>query len=262
MENRNIYKMDDFLIISSYIMIIPIVFLAWPWLKMVTTYEDLTTFFQDAPALLGQRISAIILYALGTVSSQLVGRIIRFKEKQSLEILDTLEFYKITTIEQLSTQLGMAESKVKSLVKKMSRIPSLGIHIENDNVTIGQIHEKPAVKDYRTFSTTQTTDSQTGFTGGLDNEKPVEGGHEDISFKDAFKKAASDPELTDEQRRDVLKKAAQSFITLKGQPEGRGKKFNVILFIILFITPLWPIALVYAISFAIKQNKVMKERQN
>ncbi len=111
--------MDDFLIIASYLMILPLVFIAWPWLKTISSFESLTLFFKTGPEVLGPRLSALVLYGCGAISAQIVGRIIRFKEKQSLEILDTLQFYKKTTIEQLSTQLGMSESKISSLVKKL-----------------------------------------------------------------------------------------------------------------------------------------------
>lgn len=227
MENRNIYKMDDFLIIISYLMIIPLTFLAWPWLKNMTEYENLTKFVADAPAVLGSRLSAMALYLLGAVSSQLIGRVIRFGEKQSLEILDTLQFYKKTTISQMSSQLGMSESKISSLVKKMSRISSLGISFDGEIVAIGQKIEESVTSNFNSYSSPSTPEK---------SEVP------------------SDKNLTDQERREQFKKVALNFAGKKGFTTANGKKFNFVLFIILFITPLWPIALIYAISFAVKQK--------
>ncbi|MBI9098289.1 MAG: hypothetical protein JEY91_07410 [Spirochaetaceae bacterium] len=235
--------MDDFLIICSYIMIIPLVVLAWPWLRSITEFDSLSDFFLTAPAVLAPRLSAIILYGAGAVSSQVIGRIIRFQEKQSLDILDTLQFYKNTTIPKLSSQLGMAESKISALLKKMSRISSLGIRIEGEQVSIGQIIETPSspqessTEDFKDF---------------------------DLGFQEAIKKAAeSGRDMTDDQKKEEFKKIAQSFMGKGIASDGKGKKFNIALFIILFLTPLWPVALVYAISFALKQQKaVMADKNN
>jgi hypothetical protein len=252
MENRNIYKMDDFLIISSYVMIVPLLVLAWPWLKTVTTHESLSIFIMVAPAFLGPRLTAIILYGCGAVSAQIIGRIIRFKEKQSLEILDTLQFYKKTTIPQLSSQLGMAESKISALVKKMSRISSLGIQFDGENVSIGQKTESSATDKYSSYNTPESAEHKQTIVDST-VEKEFEGF--DQGFKEALKNAATNENMTDEQKKEELKKVAQTFMGGKQQSGGTGKKFNVVLFIILFITPLWPIALIYAISFAVKQHK-------
>ena len=51
MENRNIYKMDDVLIILSYLMLIPCAFFAWPWLRTLQDAADINSFFSSAPGL-------------------------------------------------------------------------------------------------------------------------------------------------------------------------------------------------------------------
>ncbi len=245
MENRNIYKMDDFLIISSYLMIIPLTILAWPWLRNITGYENLTQFFMEAPSILGPRLTMMALYLFGGLSSQLIGRVIRYGEKQSLEILDTLQFYKKTTIGQLSSQLTMSESKVSSLVKKMSRISSLGISFDGENVTIGQKMEDPATRNYNSYSSPSIP-----VEDEISSESPLEesGKSENfnMSFKEALLNATSDKNMSEEERKEQFK---------KGLTGTTGKKFNFVLFIILFMTPLWPIALIYAISFVVKQKK-------
>lgn len=256
MENRNLYKMDDFLIICSFLMIIPLLVLAWPWLKTVTEFESLSDFFLTAPQLLAPRLPAILLYTTGAISSQIIGRIIRLKEKQSLEILDTLQFYKKTTIIQLSSQLGMTESKITSLVKKMSGISSLGITLEGDSVSIGQKPDIPEAADFSSYINTVSGSPDQTAENIKSEEEPESF---DLSFKEALQKAASQKDLSDEQRREELKKVARNYMGGKQNADGKGKKFNIVLFIILFITPLWPIALIYAISYAVKQQKAALE---
>ena len=255
MENRNLYKMDDFLIIISYLMIIPILVIAWPWLKSLTDFESIGAFFQSAPVLPGPRLSAIIMYGTGAVSSQIVGRVIRFKEKQSLEILDTLNFYKKTTVSQLSSQLNIAESKIISLVKKMTRIPSLGISIEGEIVTIGQKTETAMPDNFSSFTSANKESENT-----VSQEEVINPAGMDL--KDIVKNTASRSDLTDEQKKEEFKKVAQNFLNIRQTPAAGGKKFNIILFIILFVTPLWPIALVYAITFVIKQKKALTDKQD
>ena len=149
MENRNIYKMDDFLIILSYLMIIPTAFFAFPWLETLPEATDPVTFLESAPLLLGGRLNTVILYAAGVVCVQFLGRLIRFKEKQSLKILDALGHSGKTSIRQLSMTTGLSESKVRSLSRKLSRIPSLEITLEDDKVSRGRkksIYERPEYK--------------------------------------------------------------------------------------------------------------------
>ena len=186
--------MDDFLIIISYLMVIPLIVLAWPWLSAFSNFTEINDYFQAAPVILGSRLNAIIIYGAGAVSSQIAGRIIRFKEKESLKILDTLNFYKKTTVSQLSSQLEMPESKVSSLVRKMSRISSLGICIEGEQITIGLHKEHPATEDnYSSFSSSEASAS------------PL------ISqFEKVVNQVKSGSDIKDAHNSEELKKAAQN----------------------------------------------------
>jgi len=265
MENRNIYKTDDFLIIISYIMIIPLALIAWPWLRTFGEFNSLSDFFTAAPGLLGPRLTALILYGSGAISAQLIGRVIRHGEKKSLEILDTLQFYKNTTISQLSTQLDLSEARVSKLVKKMSRISSLGIHVSGDQVTIGSAAAEPA--GYGSYSSTQKYSSPAFEKEPKPEPEPVEQEQTtsepsfDVDFKEALKRA-SNKDVSDEQRREELKNLAAAFRGKPGSKKEGEKKFNFFLFIFLFLTPLWPVALVYAISFAVKQQKAALADRN
>lgn len=212
MENRNIYKTDDFLIISSYIMIIPIGLLAWPWLKTFGEFDRLLPWLTSASGTLGTRLSALGLYFCGALASQIAGRIIRHGEKESLEILDTLQFYRNTTVSQLASQLDMPPARVSKLVKKMARISSLGIEISGESLSLDKMAGQNAPPKEYGAPASGTSEESTGEKEAAENS------------------------------------------TEQLYP-GERKKFNFILFIFLFLTPLWPLALVYAITYGVKQQK-------
>ncbi|MBN2659416.1 MAG: hypothetical protein JXR86_20335 [Spirochaetales bacterium] len=258
MENRNIYKTDDLLIIISYIMIIPLAVIAWPWLRTIGDYDSLKDYFLSAPMVLGPRLLALALYGSAAISSQIIGRIIRHGERQSLEILDTLQFYKNTTVSQLSSQLDLSEAKVTRLVKKMSRIRSLGITVSGEQVAIGAA--APESAGYNTYRSVPAYEKPVQEEKTFPSEEPESTSFES-DFKEAMKKA-TDKSLTEEEKKEELKNLAATFTGIGGKPKEGAKKFNFILFIFLFLTPLWPIALVYAISFAVKQQKTALSDRN
>lgn len=248
MENRNLYKMDDLLIIVSYIMIVPIIVIAWPWISSYGNYENLTDFFLAAPNTLGHSLLTIGSYAAGALCSQITGRIIRFQEKQSLVILDTLNYYKKTTITQLASQLSMSESKISSLVKKMSRIPSLGIVFDGDNVTIDQKAESDM---YAGFSSSPGSEQRPA-----EPSKPENSDKQKIkSFTDLEEQFEKLKNMDENQNPEDMKKATASFLETKLSPKIGGKKINIVLIIFLFMTPLWPLSLVYIIRAVFKLRK-------
>ena len=147
MENRNIYKMDDVLIIASFLMLIPTAFFAWPWLITIQYAEDPKLFLLSAPEILGNRLNTVILYGVGVVLSQLIGRLVRFKEKQSLKILDAMQYSRKTSVDELSMSTGISAPRIRTLVRKLARIPSLNISLQGNVVSMGSKknpYERPA----------------------------------------------------------------------------------------------------------------------
>jgi len=279
-ENRNIYKMDDILIILSYVMLVPVIFFAWPWLKTAQEFTNLGEFFSSAPAVLGSRLSAVAMYGSAAVCSQLVGRIIRFKENQSLKIIDALGYSGRIPVSQLSSQLNMSESRVRSLVGKMAKMPALNIVLEGDMVSVGRKQQTPSSQT----AAYQREYVQPASPGTPAAEAPVSqpdeatetgtaaGGaarsKEDIERE--IKEMMQDKTIPMQEKLQRLRAYGSEHPELKkvpgmtktpgvpGTQEGeKPKKFHLILFIFLFITPLWPIAIIYAISYAVKQRKAL-----
>lgn len=288
MENRNIYKMDDVLIIVSYLMLLPAAYFAWPWLRTIQDATDLSLFVQSAPTLLGSKLTMVLSYTVGAVSSQIVGRMIRFKEKQSLKILDAMGYSGKTTIDQLANTCGMSASRVRSLVKKLAKIPSVNITLEGEKVVQGSrkrtAYERPEYKvqnpsdSPEKFSSVgeQTTETLSMKVNGKDinnKEMPLEvqGIMKDSSLNliQKIKKiqefTQAHPEMNTEGMESLKKihtmvsgdnKIENMGKAVEGkEAEGTRKKFKTILFVILIMSPLWPIAIIYAITYAVKQKK-------
>ena len=293
MENRNIYKMDDVLIIASYVMLIPTAFFAWPWLKTFQDAGDIQHFLQSAQVILGSRLNMAIMYAAGCLAAQFVGRIVRFKEKQSLKILDAMRYSGKTTVDQLAVSVGMSSSRVRSLVKKLSRIPSLNLTLDGDRVYQGARKNPYQRPDYRAGEAPKAARSpasgiEPGRTEMLEkpgaSELPISGRgsstetdakakgmpreleaimkDRSLGVLEKIKKlqeyGKTHPEYTQEDLKSLTMKSRGQTPTAAKKGSGEGgeqKKFNIILFVILFLTPLWPIAIIYAITFAVKQKK-------
>ncbi len=288
MENRNIYKMDDVLIIASFLMLIPMGFFAWPWLKEFQNYDDFMIFVQSAPKYLGGRLGTVILYGVGAVTAQLVGRGVRYKEKQSLKILDALEYSRKSTVDQLALSTGLSAPRIRTLVRKLSRIPSLNISLEGNNVLIGsrknpyersaESYERKPVSPARESGSSSSgteasvvqppvyeTPRESSPKGEVPSEleaimkDPQLGVIEKIRKLQEYGKAH--PEYSQEDLKRMTQKYSGSMMKspLTSSSDGKGskKKFPIILLVILFMSPLWPVALIIVILTIIKQRKSM-----
>ncbi len=298
MENRNIYKMDDFLIILSYLMILPTLFFAWPWLSTLPEAVEPATFLKSAPLILGARFNTVLLYAVGVVCVQFLGRMIRFKEKQSLKILDALGFSGKSSISQLSMTTGLSESKVRSLAGKLSRISSLEISVEDDKVSRGRkksIYERPeykvqdqyTVKEDRLQDGTPIRDSsfQEDRGAAIPGPFPMKErgkGAADKDMPEELKSILKDPTLSMLQKLKTIqefskshpdmnpadrKKAAEFLKPSPGVVAGSGnrgsgepprpKTYKLVLFGLLMMSPLWPVAVIMAIIYVIKNKETL-----
>ena len=287
MENRNIYKMDDFLIILSYLMILPTLFFAWPWLRTLPDAVEPVTFLESAPLILGARFNTVLLYAAGVVCVQFMGRIIRFKEKQSLKILDALGHSGKSSIRQLSMTTGLSESKVRSLARKLSRISSLEISVEDDKVSRGRkksIFERPKykVQDQRIPEAEVFNESFVSGEGDSSESVSMKINGRKVDDKDIppeVQAIMKDPSLGLIARMKKIQEYTEAHPELNGEGvenlkkinsfvDKRGfsktgdtpkdlpqpKKYKIILFALLMMSPLWPVAIIMAIVYVIKNK--------
>jgi hypothetical protein len=224
MENRNIYKMDDVLIVASFLMLIPAAYFSWPWLKILPQAEDISTYILSAPEVLGIRLNMVFLYLGGAVLAQLMGRLIRKQEKQALDVLDTILYMRNTTVDQLAANLAMPKNKVKKIIRKLTGIRSLNISLEGDSVKMDSpLSGTPVTK----------TPAPSPAPAAVLSENQSQSVH----------RADLEAKLKD-----------SSFESMSPEQQKKVKK-NAILMVILFMTPLWPVALIMVIVFVVRQAK-------
>ena len=283
MEKRNIYKTDDVLIIGSFLMLLPALFFSWPWLSGLAAAPDLAAYVRSTPELLGGNLIVTAAYLSGALFSQILGRILRHREKQTLDILDTVMYMGQASITQLAGNLAMPEGKVRKLAERLCRIRRLGLRLEGDMIS-RQAMPSPAPFTPPEPKPVRNTESEDGVSA---SEKPdgapsVNPGS--ITGAAAFKTKQGSlvqlsPELRDylkNDKSDIFSKLEQisriaetggeitpeELEKASGEDMGKPKisQGKIILLFILFMTPLWPIPLVILIVQAVKKYKKLKDK--
>ncbi|MDC7218790.1 MAG: hypothetical protein PQJ59_02555 [Spirochaetales bacterium] len=269
MEKRNIYKTDDFLIIGSFLMLIPAVYFCWPWLSRFSSTEDLMAWLISAPQVLGSQLPLVGTYLCGSILAQIIGRILRHREKQTLEILDTVMYLGKVTVSQVATNLNLSEVKVRKLTQRLSRVRSIHIKLENDVIS----YEMKPVQNMSGFSTA-TPD----FQPPPESQSPPQA-EEEAQFTQTTREEVIVNNLTPELQEfiknnkmdlfgkiELIKRIVESkgkitveelkqTPTSKKEPSKKMKALMIILFI-SFMTPLWPIPFIVIIYLIVKQFKL------
>lgn len=279
MENRNIYKMDDVLIIASFLMLVPTVFISWPWLITLPQAGDMSRFIQSAPIILGPRLNMVLLYFSGSILAQIIGRIIRKQEKQALDVLDTILYMRNTTVEQLSANLNISSNKAEKIARKLSRIRALNISMEGSTVKMDSpLSSFSSSVTPLTAHTSPNPQSQTPPTEAPQTsdpqspESPASAPQADSNEinRSEIKAKLKDKSLSFQEKMTYLsqlaetqkeggdsgefEKKTEAFKNMDPKTQNKLKR-NTILIFILFMTPLWPIALIMIILFVIKQAR-------
>ncbi len=269
MEKRNIYKTDDVLIIASFLMLIPVVFLSWPWLSGLPSASDLSAYLQSAPGILGTNLILSGAYLAGAVLTQILGRILRHRENQTRDILDSVMYMGQVNLSQLSANLSLPESKVRKLAARLCRVRGLGIHLEGDILT------RRTVPEAARFATAKAADEPAP-EEATSREKDMPGKEASPFENDGSSPVTVSPELRDflkNDKSDIFSKLEKiNRIAESGgeiTPEELEKvsrdkpavpKGKIILFLFLFMTPLWPVALILIIIQVVKNYKKLKDK--
>ncbi len=216
-KNKNLYKLDDFFLIISYLLLLPLIYIFWPMIKYAISnpegiQEILLQFVRSQSVLVTILVGSIIFL-------QILGRLIRKEEKILVKILDIVVMYKTISINQLQHNLDMNQPQIERYIKKLSNIGRLNIHFDGTYVKL-----------------------------------------ELNTSTDAIHRVSPTPSNTISSKEDLQ----NILIKLQGSSQGKqtsGKKFNVVLFIILFFV-FWPFAFIYAASYYMKsqKGKVIEDR--
>lgn len=263
MEKRNIYKLDDLLIVISFLMLIPAAVLAWPWLITLGDAENFADFFLSAPGIIGYRFELVLFYLIGSAAAQFLGRLVRRKEKQSLKILDYMLYARDTSTDHIAQSLKLSESRVSSICSHLSTIADLNLHKEGNRVWIA-LPDLSSPPPSTSFSqpdlpreTVQPSDA------GKTNPRDLKG------LAQEMRQLMDNPNLSDEERKAQLKQSLQEHHpnlawaidkTNPGSSSAGGSsdkpkgKISPLLIVILIFTPLWPLG-VFLVFKLIAQRK-------
>ena len=278
-KNKNLYKLDDFFLIISYLLILPLLYIFWPMIKYAASNpeairEILLQFVQSQPVL-------VTILAGSIIFLQILGRLIRKEEKILVKILDIVVMYKTISINQLQHSLDMNQPQIEKYIKKLSNIGHLNINYDGTYVKL-----ELAAQSIPSFDSFQQADNST------DAIYRVSSGQAPVSdFRSSEKESTPEFQpilpakelssnlhnLNDADTNTIHHVSPSSTNTisskedlqnilmkLQGSHQGKqtsGKKFNVALFIVLFFA-FWPIAFIYAASYYMKSQKgnVIEER--
>ncbi len=269
MEKRNIYKADDVLIIGSLLMLIPAVYMAWPWLAGITTVTDWYGYVLSAPEILGINLFMSLFCLDSAVTAQIVGRILRHREKLSLDILDTVMYMGSATVSQVAGNLSLSEDRVRSLAQRLTRVRDLNLKMEGDVISreLFPGAGSPSTRAAEPSSVTAPTAEEQG-AGSAPEPKKVPSNGEFLSedLREFLRKDKSDMygkiamlkkinetggKITPEELKDLPPASPENTKKIKGR---------MILLFFLFVTPLWPVALIITIVYVVKQYKTMKNK--
>lgn len=240
MTNRNLYKSDDVLIVLSGLMLIPAAYLAWPWLRTFGEAPDLRLFLLSAPAFLGPRTAPFLSYLTGALCCQILGRFLRFREKQARQFLDALGYRGRASIEDLSRELGISPARARSIARKLSRHPGVNLELEGDRVILGRKKSapRPSQRAPETKAPPSVREASPTAPPEVRPVPPKKLAEEIRDFVD--NPGLTAPEKTDQLRRLEGEERAPG----KAGEEKEKKIFPLPVMILLFLTPFWPVAII------------------
>ena len=245
-KNKNLYKLDDFFLIISYVLVLPHLYIFWP----LITYAASTTESIQVILLQFVRSQSVLITILAgsIIFLQILGRLIRKEEKVLVKILDIVVMYKTISINQLQHSLDMNQPQIEKYIKKLSNIGRLNIQFDGVYVKLQLETSTDAINR---ASSDQAPPSE--FHSIPPAQEPSsKSNNPDAKGTDAIYRVS--PTATNTINTISSKEDIQNIlVNLQGKRQ-TGKKFNVVLFIVLFFA-FWPIAFIYAASYYMKSQK-------
>lgn len=259
-KNKNLYKLDDIFIVISYLLILPLLYIFKPILSYViydaeNAQEVLLQFVQS-------QIVIISILLGSSIFLQVLGRIIRKEEKVLVKFLDIVVMYKTISINQLQHSLDMKQPQIEKYIKKLSNIDRLNIQFDGTYVKLQLNTSTDTI--YR-VSSEQNFSSEKDHSSNFHSASPPPIPESSSDFQYEGNEIKQAENIRNEENIVSSREDLQNIIAqLKGSQQSKqtsGKKFNVVLFIVLFFA-FWPIAFIYAASYYMKSQKgsVIEER--
>ena len=250
-RKRNLYKLDDVCLFLSVLFFIVLI-IQFRSLIPYLNGSDFSILLDEALFIikfLPLRLGIILFSAL---FFQIIGRVVRKKEKISLEIIDAISHRSRVSTANLSAEIGRDLVQIEKVAKQLAKLPGAGVSFDGNYLKIDR--EEPVQPVHRHETNTAPQEAAEPFRQTI--PEPL---------KNIFDKNLSKEELRDKFQEIVAeKKAAGSTASIR-PPSGRNDAIrpNVPLLIFLFIA-FWPAAVVYVISFYMKnmQAKALNDGIN
>jgi len=227
---RNIYKLDDYCLTISYILIVPLLFKALgylPYLGLpVETIRPLSEKFS-------KDILFLAIFIISIIFLQIVGRTVRKKEKLLQKLIDIIMDARTITYTDLARATGLEISALKRLVADIEKHNGQYIETTKDSVGL-KMGEKVEITNK-----CSTCGASSTHNVSIDT----------VSLKCGYCGAPVEAEVINNAKEGVFRRSQEKADMLK-EP----KKLNVGLLIFLFIF-FWPGAVIYMAMFYFNKNK-------
>ncbi len=227
---KNIYKLDDYCLIISYILIVPLLFKALGYLP----YLGLPV---ETIRPLSEKLSKDILFLailfISIIFLQIVGRTVRKKEKVLQKLIDIIMDAGTITYTDLARATGLEISALKRLVADIEKHNGQYIETTSDSVGI-KMGEKVEI-------TNKCSDCGASSTHSVNIDT--------VSLKCGYCGAPVESEVINKAKEGVFRRSQEKADMLR-EP----KKLNIALLIFLFIV-FWPGAVIYMAMFYFDKNK-------
>jgi hypothetical protein len=258
-KNKNLYKLDDFFLIISYLLFLPLIYIFLPMIRY--TIADTSGIQEALLDFVQSRLFLISILAGSIIFLQILGRMIRREEKILVKMLDIIIMYKTISINQLQHTLDMNKQKIEKYIKKLSNIGHLNIYYDGVYAKL-----EIASQSDHTFNTSQKRENSANAAQNIfsqqksNNEfQSIPSGQKQSSHNQQHDERFNSGSTVEKNTISSKEDLQNILLNLQGN-KNSVKKFNLVLFIVLFLA-FWPFAFIYAASFYMKSKKgsVMEE---
>jgi DNA-directed RNA polymerase subunit RPC12/RpoP len=227
---RNIYKLDDYCLTVSYVLIVPLLFKALGYLPYLGLPVETIRPLSEK---LSKDFLFLAIFIISILFLQIVGRTVRKKEKILQKLIDIIMDAGTITYTDLARATGLEISALKRLVSDIEKHNGQYIETTKDSVGI-KMGEKVEI-------TNKCSTCGASFTHSVSIDT--------VSLKCGYCGAPVESEVINNAKEGVFRRSQEKADMLK-EP----KKLNVVVLIFLFIV-FWPGAVIYMAMFYFDKNK-------
>lgn len=250
-KKKNLYRMDDFCLFLSVVLFLLFLFQFRALVPLLAGSDPGLLLEEAAKLALGSPIRmGLILFS--ALFFQVIGRVIRKKEKISLEVIEALTHRSRVSAANLAVELGREQAVLEKIIRQLARIPGAGVSFDGNFVRIEREEPRPARYAAQAVPAGKSR-YESPKKPALEKGKPTP---EDLENLPVFLKNLA---LTAAARKEAAKNPADPQQTLAGSVQtptgspqtGGTLKPNPVILIILFFL-FWPAAVIYGMSFYLK----------